>query len=274
MTHHLSVFSAFAFAWIALLAAPSAVTPQTTTEKMEQKVKSVAREVKTDVTDSWVTAKTKIALYADERVKGRQVSVETVNGTVMLRGKVDSDEARTAAASIAEGVEHVKAVKNDLQVVAARDLQATDISDKDITRQINERFSKTTQLTKIDVRADGGVVLLTGSVPTIGASARASELARGVSGVRAVKNELTYAPAERDHSSLSGSRGQVFAMQQALKDKGFDPGPIDGIEGPRTVSALKDYQKSEQVTMTGKLDAATAAKLGVSGPADKKRQAP
>jgi hyperosmotically inducible protein len=270
--HHLKVLSAFSFAWIVFLAAPPPVAPQTTTEKLQQKARTVAREVKTDVTDSWVTAKTKIALYADERVKGREVSVETVNGTVVLRGKVESDGARTAAASIAEGVEHVKAVKNDLQVVAVGDRQATDISDKEITRQINDRLSKTNQLTKIDVRADGGVVLLTGSVPTIGASARASELARSVSGVRAVKNELTY--AQRDHSSLSESYGQMVAMQQALKDKGFDPGPIDGIGGPRTLSALKNYQKSEQVTMTGKLDAATAAKLGVSGPKDKKRQAP
>jgi hyperosmotically inducible protein len=271
---HLRILSAFAFSGVVLLVAPSAVTPQTTTEKIEQKARNVARDVKTDVTDSWVTAKTKIALYADERVKGREVSVETVNGTVMLRGKVESDEARTAAASIAEGIEHVKAVKNDLQVVAAGDRQATDISDKDITRQIKERFSKTTQLTGIDVRSDGGVVLLTGSVPTIGASARASELARGVSGVRAVKNELTYGQAERDHSRLSGSHEHVAVMQQALKDKGFDPGPVDGIEGPKTVSALKDYQKSENVTMTGTLDAATATKLGVSGPADKKRESP
>jgi len=67
---------------------------------------------------------------------------------------------------------------------------------------------------------------------------------------------------------------QVVAMQQALKDKGFDPGPVDGIEGPQTVSALKGYQKSENVTMTGKLDPGTAAKLGMNGPSNKKRQSP
>ena len=54
-----------------------------------------------------------------------------------------------------------------------------------------------------------------------------------------------------------------MAMQQALKDKGFDPGPIDGTLGPRTTSALKEYQKSENLTMTGKMDHDTAAKLGV-----------
>ncbi len=117
--------------------------------------------------------------------------METVDGTVRLHGKVDSDEARTAATSIAEGIEHVKAVKNDLQVVAGADRKAVDISDKDITRQVEARFAKTNQLTKIDVRTDGGVVMLTGAAPSIGASARASELAREVPGVRSVKNELT-----------------------------------------------------------------------------------
>lgn len=195
--HHFRILSAFAFASVAILAAPTYVTPQTTTDKMEQKAKSVARDVRAEVADSWLTAKTKIALYSDERVKGRQIGVETVKGTVMLRGKVDSDEARTAAASIAQGVEHVKAVKNDLQVVAIGDRKATDISDKDITRQIESRFSKTSQLSKVDVRTDGGMVTLTGAAPSIGASARASELARDVSGVRAVKNELTYEPAGR-----------------------------------------------------------------------------
>ena len=192
---HLNILGAFALASATILAAPMYGTSQTTTDKIEQKAMSAARDAKTEVTDSWLTAKTKIALYADERVKGGQVSVETVRGTVMLRGKVDSDEARIAAGSIAKNLEHVKAVKNDLQVVPAADRKATDVSDKDITRQIEASFSKTTQLTKVDVRTDGGVVTLTGAAPSIGASARASELARRVSGVRAVKNELTHDPA-------------------------------------------------------------------------------
>ncbi len=188
---HLRFLTTFAFASVAILVAPSYVASQTTTDKMERKARSAAREVKAEVTDSWLTARTKIALYADERVKGGQVSVETVDGTVRLHGKDDSDEARTAATSIAEGIEHVKAVKNDLQVVAGADRKAVDISDKDITRQVEARFAKTNQLTKIDVRTDGGVVMLIGVASSIGASARASELAREVPGVRAVKNELT-----------------------------------------------------------------------------------
>ena len=58
-----------------------------------------------------------------------------------------------------------------------------------------------------------------------------------------------------------GSHTRVKAMQQALTDRGFDPGPVDGVMGPRTTSALREYQKSENLTVTGQLDVDTAAKL-------------
>lgn len=261
--HYVRILSACAFVSAAILSAPTYGASQTTTDKLEQKARSAAQGVRAEAADSWLTAKTMIALYADERVKGRQISVETVKGTVVLRGKVDSDEAKTAAGSIAEGVQHVRAVKNDLEVVAVGDRKATDISDKDITRQIEARFAKTAQLARIGVRTDRGVVTLTGVAASIGASARASELARDVSGVRAVKNELTYDAAKRDRSSSNGSHMPVAAMQQAVKDKGLDPGAVDGIGGPKIASALKDYEESENVTMTGKLYPGTAAKLGM-----------
>ena len=66
------------------------------------------------VNDSWLTAKTKIALAADGRVKGRQIDVETTKGQVMLRGKVDSDAAKQAAEEITKMLDGVKTVKNDL----------------------------------------------------------------------------------------------------------------------------------------------------------------
>jgi len=63
----------------------------------------------------------------------------------------------------------------------------------------------------------------------------------------ALKNEPSY---EGPRPSISGSRAQMKTMQQTLKDKGFDPGPIDGTMGPRTAAALRDYQKVESPTLT------------------------
>jgi peptidoglycan hydrolase-like protein with peptidoglycan-binding domain len=54
-----------------------------------------------------------------------------------------------------------------------------------------------------------------------------------------------------------------MAMQQALRDKGYDPGPIDGVMGSKTASALKKYQQAENLNVTGQMDAKTAAKLKI-----------
>jgi hyperosmotically inducible protein len=183
---------------VAIVTAPTYVMAQSTTDKMEQKVKGAAQDAKTGISDSWLTAKTKIALFGDDRIKGGQVSVETVKGVVSLRGKVDSDDAKAAAASVAQAVDGVKSVRNDLQVVPAGDRKVIDASDTDITREVEGRLANDARLKKVGVRTDGGAVILTGAVSSIGVSARASELARGVPGVRMVKNELTYDPAKRE----------------------------------------------------------------------------
>jgi hyperosmotically inducible periplasmic protein len=173
-------------------AAPLTAGAAATADKAKEKAQTTTQEAKTMVTDSWVTSKTKISLFADERVKGTQVSVDTTKGVVHLRGKVDSAEAKSAAGEITQGVEGVKSVKNDLQVVAPAARKAVDASDSDIAKAVGTRLSKNTQLKKVDVRTDAGVVTLTGQVPSIGASAKASEMARGVPGVKSVKNELTF----------------------------------------------------------------------------------
>ncbi len=64
--------------------------------------------------------------------------------------------------------------------------------------------------------------------------------------------------------SGAGSSEQVKAVQKALQDKGMDPGPIDGVMGPKTMAALKAFQKDQKLTESGRLDDQTRNKLGVS----------
>lgn len=54
----------------------------------------------------------------------------------------------------------------------------------------------------------------------------------------------------------------VERAQKALKQMGHDPGPVDGVMGAQTSAALKAYQKKQGLSVTGQLDAETAAKLG------------
>jgi peptidoglycan hydrolase-like protein with peptidoglycan-binding domain len=63
---------------------------------------------------------------------------------------------------------------------------------------------------------------------------------------------------------MAQSSQTVRAAQEALKSKGFDPGPIDGIDGPRTREATRDYQKHESLTADGRLGAKTLDSLQIS----------
>ncbi len=160
-------------------------------------VTSTAATTKSDnkasMDDTWVTSKTKIALFADSRVKGRQINVETKDGLVMLRGKVDSDEAKSAAEDTAKKIDGVKKVKNELQVVAPSKREAVDYKDDNITSQVKNDIKKDSRLkgSDIDVKTNDGVVSLTGQVPDLLTSAEASWTAWKVHGVKYVRNDLT-----------------------------------------------------------------------------------
>ncbi len=58
------------------------------------------------------------------------------------------------------------------------------------------------------------------------------------------------------------TRVNIKGVQRALKNAGFNPGPIDGIMGWRTKSALHKFQKSQGIS-TGALTQETLANLGL-----------
>lgn len=291
--HRATKLSATVMMGLALAAAPAWVNAA-------DEKKSTTEAVKTNVSDSWITSKAKIALFADSRVPGTSVNVETQKGTLYLRGKVDTDAAKQAAEEVAKGVDGVKSVKNELQVVPAGDKKMVEAKDEDLTKQVKTRFQNDARLKKVDVRVDNGVVTLQGKVANIDDSARASQLARSVPGVRAVKNDMTFDSAMDDSSTtkdrmsrtketmkdkmstmtdgsdkVTGSQTHVAAAQQALQKEGLNPGPIDGYMGPRTTAAVREFQQKQQLQVTGQLDPETLGRLGVGiGGATRKPQSP
>ncbi|MBI1953080.1 MAG: peptidoglycan-binding protein [Candidatus Omnitrophica bacterium] len=50
-------------------------------------------------------------------------------------------------------------------------------------------------------------------------------------------------------------------IQLALKAAGFDPGSADGKMGPRTQTAVRDFQKAQGLTPDGKVGPKTWSKL-------------
>ncbi|CAE6804140.1 peptidoglycan-binding domain-containing protein [Paraburkholderia nemoris] len=71
-------------------------------------------------------------------------------------------------------------------------------------------------------------------------------------------------PRAEDQARLVNPPAQ---LQRALKDAGFDPGPIDGRFGKKGADALKAFQEAHHLPVTGKPDEESRRLLGLrSGP--------
>ena len=57
---------------------------------------------------------------------------------------------------------------------------------------------------------------------------------------------------------------QVKFVQKLLMLQGYDPGVADGQMGKNTKIALKNYQSDQRIVVTGRIDKATLAALGLS----------
>jgi peptidoglycan hydrolase-like protein with peptidoglycan-binding domain len=65
------------------------------------------------------------------------------------------------------------------------------------------------------------------------------------------------------------TKAMTKEVQQALKEKGDDPGTIDGIMGRKTRAAIRKFQKTNGIEVTGTVDKQTAEKLGLPEEAKK-----
>jgi hypothetical protein len=71
------------------------------------------------IDDATITTKVKTALFEDSVVSGFQINVETYKGNVQLNGFVDTQEQKEHAEEIAQNIEGVKDVINNLTVKGA-----------------------------------------------------------------------------------------------------------------------------------------------------------
>ena len=59
------------------------------------------------------------------------------------------------------------------------------------------------------------------------------------------------------------SRERYKQIQQALRDRGYNPGPIDGRWGSKTAAALKRFERDNNLPADGKLDSLALITLGL-----------
>lgn len=152
---------------------------------------------RTQHVDSGTTAVIQQTLEANEKVKARQVDVETREGVVYLTGVVDTEEARREAGRIAWRTEGVRGVENNL-TVGERTVGSW-IDDVTISSKIKSKLIATSDIRAgdIDVSSSQGVVTLIGRVSSQSIKSEAARLARDTRGVKDVNNELLVGRTRR-----------------------------------------------------------------------------
>ncbi len=66
---------------------------------------------------------------------------------------------------------------------------------------------------------------------------------------------------------LPAGTGSIKDLQIHLVERGFSPGEVDGLWGPKTAAALRHFQAANNLQTSGRLDHATVAALSLNSPA-------
>ncbi len=154
-----------------------------------------APTVKTQLSDSAVTAKVKAKFAMSPVVKALNVSVTTTNGDVALAGTVATDMEYERAVALAESVDGVSDVNADnLKVTSSKSpMGDTYITAKVKGSLLKERLfgDKEVEYWPVSVETKNGVVYLTGTVDTAEQQNNIAKVVQGIKGVKSVQSTIT-----------------------------------------------------------------------------------
>jgi hyperosmotically inducible protein len=195
-------------------------------------VKAVAARAGERLADGWVTAKVQAKFFGDDDIKARYIDVSTRDGTVTLKGFVESDAVRQEALQIARATDGVQQVNDQLLIgqapqnvgtrgvlsgPAAADVQPPDgarIDDSTVTSLIQAKYfvDPSIKMRNVDVSVSRGVVTLRGQVASDTERAQALLLARMTHGVQRVEDSLTVDASLAEASPSAGGPSQAAAL--------------------------------------------------------------
>lgn len=179
------------------------------------------------IDDAFITTKVKAQFIQDKVIRKAHINVKTVNGEVQLSGTADSKKQVSKAVSTARKVKGVKSVKNEVQVVekqvdsspvkdrTARPAQSAPsetssmektkpqsdttksgsnqpVEDSVITTKVKALMvkDKDVSASSVEVKTVNGVVHLSGTAKSRQEADKAVSIARGVTGVTSVQNDI------------------------------------------------------------------------------------
>lgn len=143
-------------------------------------------------TDIEITNAIEVALRVEPRVSPHLMDVTTTEGVVTLSGTASNLLERDRAVKVTETVKGVRSIVNRLEV------RAVERSDAEIRKDVRRALAldPATDTYEVDVQVQDAVVTLTGSVESWSEKLLAAQVAKGVKGVRDVKNEIDYSYSE------------------------------------------------------------------------------
>ncbi|HAT1582114.1 TPA: molecular chaperone OsmY [Raoultella ornithinolytica] len=173
---------------------PPANSAQSVATSAGQAVDSSLNKVGDFMDDSTITARVKAALIDDKNIRSSDISVKTENKVVTLSGSVDSAEQKDLAVNAAKTVKGVTTVNDQLNVVAEKSASLEGYAgDTAITSQVKAKLlaDDIVPSRKVTVETRDGTVHLSGTVDSRQQADRAAVIAKAVSGVKNVENNLS-----------------------------------------------------------------------------------
>lgn len=207
------VFAATAVLALISTAACNRTETSRDTERAAEQMKGAAAQAGEKLADSWLTTKIQAQFFADDDIKSRYITVKSRDGVVMLKGFVESDDARRQVLEITRNTDGVKQV-DDKQLLVGRPATEsfetasvplpapiattgvaapTPTDDATVVSVIQAKYflDPTIKARDIDVQAANGVVTLKGSVASETERQQALSLARSSAGVQRVEDYMT-----------------------------------------------------------------------------------
>ena len=173
--------------------------------------KVVAAKAGDQLADGWLAAKIQAQFFADEDIRARDISVTADEGVVVLKGRVQDENAHTQAVQTAKNTDGVKQLVDQLVIgpelpasrptgAVATTGAASEVASKAIAVLDDARITSTIRSKyflddrvkgrRIDVETTNGIVTLRGEVASDSERAEALLLARTTEGVQRVEDNL------------------------------------------------------------------------------------
>ena len=149
--------------------------------------------------DAWLVGKIEMAYTLNEHLNPFVIDTDAENGVVTLSGTVESDIDRDLAGAIAEGVEGVTKVNNDLEIDSKMASSENDhphspnwFTDATTTASVKTRLlaNGSIDALAIDVDTQDAVVTLSGRVRSAAEKDLATQVTKGTANVAKVRNLL------------------------------------------------------------------------------------